>query len=68
MAASTQGFCDLSDKTRMRLGKIRIETMLRFFSYDLLLSLLILLDYRTCMTLYGVSKLLLVYSRLTKTQ
>lgn len=38
-AASTQGFCDLSDKTRMRLGKIRIETMLRPFSYDLPLSL-----------------------------
>ena len=68
MAASTQGFCDLTDNTQTRFEKIRIETTLHAFSYDLHLSLRILLVYRTGMTLYGVSILLVVYQHLTKTR
>ena len=66
--ASTQGFYDLSDKTRKRFGTTQIETILRVLSYDLPLSVRILLVYRTGMNPYGVSTHLLVYQRLTKTR
>ena len=68
MAASTQCFCDLSGKTCMRSGMIRIETILHVFSIDLHLSVEILQVYRTDIIPYGVSKLLVVYQHLTKTQ
>ena len=68
MAASTQCFCGLSGKTCMRSGMIRIETSLHVFSIDLHPSVGIPQVYRTDMIPYGVSRLLVVYQRLTKTQ
>ena len=61
-------FYDLSEKTCTHSDKTRIETTRHHFSYDLLLSEPYHLDYRTCKSLYEVSRDRYLYRYLTKTR